>query len=163
MHADPTFTIDCGSNHGQPRSGGLLTRSECGILPQVTAARSPYGKGSLMRSSPLEFALLLALAGCHRVEATPTAGSAGVTSAHAADPAMVDRYSAHGVVKSVDPDRKKLSIAHDDIPGFMKAMTMPFEVPDRSMLEGLAVGDAVDFSFTDDGSGHLTIDRMTKK
>ena len=76
---------------------------------------------------------------------------------------MVDRYSAHGTVKSVDVEKKKLSIAHDDIPGFMKAMTMPFEVRDGALLSGIAAGDVVDFSFTDDGSGHLVIDKLVKK
>lgn len=121
-------------------------------------------------------AALAVLAACQRSgdapgsPATATASTTAVTTSAAAasapkpvDSAMVDRYSAHGVVKSIDPDKKKLSIAHDDIPGFMKAMTMPFVVNDASMLTGIAVGDSVDFSFTDDGSGHLVIDKLAKK
>lgn len=100
--------------------------------------------------------------------ANPTAASAAtatgsVSAPKPVDSAMIDRYSAHGVVKSIDPEKRKLSIAHDDIPGFMKAMTMPFEVKDATMLTGIAVGDSVDFSFTDDGSGHLVIDKLVKK
>lgn len=100
--------------------------------------------------------------------ANPTTASASTAATSASTPkpvdsAMIDRYSAHGTVKSIDPDKKKLSIAHDDIPGFMKAMTMPFVVNDPSMLATIAVGDSVDFSFTDDGSGHLVIDKLVKK
>lgn len=94
--------------------------------------------------------------------AAPT-NTAASASAKPVDSAMVDHYMAHGVVKSIDPEKKKLSIAHDDISGFMKAMTMPFEVKDASLLAGIAVGDTVDFGFTDDGSGHLVIDKLVKK
>ncbi len=113
----------------------------------------------------------LGLAGCQKsgdAPANPTTASASTAATSASTPkpvdsAMIDRYSAHGTVKSIDPDKKKLSIAHDDIPGFMKAMTMPFVVNDPSMLATIAVGDSVDFSFTDDGSGHLVIDKLVKK
>ncbi len=117
----------------------------------------------------LGFLAILSLAACQKsgdAPANPTTASASTAAASAPKPvdsAMIDRYSAHGIVKSIDPDKKKLSIAHDDIPGFMKAMTMPFVVNDGSMLAGIAVGDSVDFSFTDDGSGHLVIDKLVKK
>lgn len=121
----------------------------------------------------LTFLAMLTLTACQKsgdAPANPTTASASTAATGAAtttpkpvDSAMVDHYSAHGVVKSVDPEKKKLSIAHDDIPGFMKAMTMPFEVKDASLLSGIAAGDSVDFSFTDDGTGHLVIDKLVKK
>jgi protein SCO1/2 len=120
---------------------------------------------------PLLPLVLILAAACNRgSDAAPAASSAPASAsaptpaaAKPADSAMVDHYTAHGTVKSIDPDKKKLTIAHDDIPGFMKAMTMPFEVKDGALLSGIAVGDSVDFAFTDDGSGHLVVDKLAKK
>ena len=39
-----------------------------------------------------------------------------------------------------------MTIAHDAIPGFMDAMTMPFDVEDPGLLAGLAPGDRVRFT-----------------
>ena len=72
------------------------------------------------------------------------------------------RYAGHGVVKAIDPTKTSVTIAHEEIPGFMKAMTMPFEVSSPSVLAGIAVGDTVDFSFTYDGQ-RVVIDRITKR
>lgn len=45
------------------------------------------------------------------------------------------------VVELRPPDT--VVIAHEDIPGFMAAMTMPFQVADPALLTGLDPGDAV--------------------
>ena len=46
-----------------------------------------------------------------------------------------------------------LIIKHDDIQGFMPAMTMPYEVTDRSLIVGLAAGDIIDATLNVYGSG----------
>lgn len=62
-------------------------------------------------------------------------------------------YATRGTLRSFGPDRAFVNIAHEDIPGFMKAMTMSFEPDGRNQLDGLAVGDVVAFAFEarDDG------------
>ena len=51
-----------------------------------------------------------------------------------------------GVVeKVVIPDRRVV-IAHEDIPGFMDAMTMSFEVDKPSLLQVLKPGDHIYFT-----------------
>lgn len=116
-------------------------------------------------SRAIVLSALVLLTGCPKSgdAASSTASSSASSTTASAPAGDVERYSAHGVVKSVEKEKKKLSIAHDDIPNFMKAMTMPFEVKDAALLDGIAAGDTVDFSFTDDGSGHLVIDKITKK
>jgi protein SCO1 len=52
-------------------------------------------------------------------------------------------YQLKGIVKKVDLARGSATIAHEAIPGFMGAMTMPFFITDRTVLEGLASGDEV--------------------
>ena len=54
-------------------------------------------------------------------------------------------YSAKGVIKELEPDGKTAVIKHEEIPGYMQAMTMPFEVRDTNLLRGLKAGDSVSF------------------
>jgi Cu/Ag efflux protein CusF len=48
-----------------------------------------------------------------------------------------------GTVVSVEVERRILTVAHEDIPGLMDAMTMPLEVEDPALLDGLAPGHRV--------------------
>lgn len=50
-----------------------------------------------------------------------------------------------GVVRGIDAANAQITLEHGDIPGLMKAMTMTFEVAAPTLLEGVAVGDEVDF------------------
>jgi protein SCO1 len=63
-------------------------------------------------------------------------------------------FDVRGVVISVEPERRMVRIRHEEIPGYMAAMVMPFEVKDRVELEGLVAGDVVTFRMlvtVDDG------------
>ncbi len=52
-------------------------------------------------------------------------------------------YHFVGQVVAIDPPSGQITIAHGDIPNFMKAMTMPFVVKDTSVFLGISVGDSV--------------------
>lgn len=54
------------------------------------------------------------------------------------------RYDLSGKVVSVDSDSNHVTIAHDEIEGFMQAMTMPFAVQDPLELESVSPGDQVE-------------------
>ncbi len=60
-------------------------------------------------------------------------------------PTNQEIHAASGVVVEVNPSEKKVTIQHGDIPGYMQAMTMPFDVKDTNELNGLAPGDPVSF------------------
>jgi protein SCO1 len=64
-------------------------------------------------------------------------------SAEQAAPEQI--FQVKGVVKEVMPARKKVKIAHEEIPNYMAAMTMDFDVKDGKELEGLQAGDPVAF------------------
>jgi protein SCO1 len=53
------------------------------------------------------------------------------------------QYELKGQVLAVDAEKRTLTIRHDDIEGFMPAMTMPFTVRDARLLEGRLPGDLV--------------------
>ena len=52
-------------------------------------------------------------------------------------------HSLKGQVVALDPKSSLVTIAHDRMPGFMEAMTMPFTVKDTTLLRGVEVGDSV--------------------
>jgi len=73
-------------------------------------------------------------------------------------------HSAIGVVTEVAPAEKKVTIKHDAIPGYMQAMTMPFDVKDTNELTGLAPGDSVSFRIViQDDYGWIDQIRKTDK
>lgn len=73
------------------------------------------------------------------------------------------RYTTRGVVKSFGPERKYVNIAHDDIDGYMMAMTMSFEPRTASQIARLAPGDKVRFTFTASDDGSRRIDAIAKE
>jgi len=53
------------------------------------------------------------------------------------------RYPLTGQVLAVHAERNEILIRHEEIPGFMDAMTMPFGVKDPKLLAGRIPGDVV--------------------
>ncbi len=52
-------------------------------------------------------------------------------------------FTLQGQVQSLDAPRKLVTVKHEEIKGFMPAMTMPYEVLDVKALDGLAPGDLI--------------------
>lgn len=57
-------------------------------------------------------------------------------------------FQVKGTIVELTPAEKSVRIKHEEIPGYMPAMTMPFEVRDTNELAGLEIGDAVTFRMT---------------
>ena len=54
-------------------------------------------------------------------------------------------FGVRGIVRGVDAANATLTIEHEDVPGFMPAMTMPFTMKNVNELDGLKLGDGVTF------------------
>jgi protein SCO1 len=54
-------------------------------------------------------------------------------------------YEVRGIVRGFAPDRSTVSIEHEDIPGLMPSMTMPFSVKNQKEIADLKIGDAISF------------------
>src|SRR4051794_38591453 len=52
-------------------------------------------------------------------------------------------YDIKGKVLSVDAKGKSLKLDHDEIPGYMSAMKMSFDVADPKLVGGIKEGDQV--------------------
>ena len=64
-------------------------------------------------------------------------------------------HEAHGTVTAVDAPARRITIDHEDIPGFMVAMTMPFDLEPGVSVDGIEPGTAVDFEVRQEGSRYL--------
>ncbi|HKS37146.1 MAG TPA: SCO family protein [Verrucomicrobiae bacterium] len=82
-------------------------------------------------------ALALLAVGCAKENTTPSSGDK-----KSGEP---QTYQVKGVVKELKPDGKTVIIKHEEVPNYMPAMTMPFEVRDRKELAGLKPADEVSF------------------
>ena len=93
-----------------------------------------------MNARHLLLALLIPASGCSNGSktATPTAPAQPVAAVE------TQTYLLKGVVREVDAKAGVVTIAHEDLPGFMKAMTMDFTPKDRSNLDEVGVGDEVE-------------------
>jgi Cu(I)/Ag(I) efflux system protein CusF len=78
--------------------------------------------------------------------AQTNAGQAASTAAQVATSAMSSEMTS-GEIRKIDRDNKKITLKHGAIKNLdMPGMTMVFQVKDASLLDGLAVGNVVQFS-----------------
>jgi len=54
-------------------------------------------------------------------------------------------YEVRGLVRNTPPGHQAIEIEHEDIPGFMPSMTMPFIVRDPQEIAQVQIGDAISF------------------
>lgn len=52
-------------------------------------------------------------------------------------------FPLKGEVVAIDTAKQRVTIAHEEIPDYMKAMTMPFKVKNPELLRNIHVGDSV--------------------
>ena len=74
------------------------------------------------------------------------------------EPGKSDEVTVHrgvGVVESIDREIGSIQINHEDIKDYMPAMSMPFPVKDKALLDAAAPGDRVEFSLEVSSKGHV--------
>ncbi len=59
--------------------------------------------------------------------------------------ASARHYEVRGIVRGLAPDRRTIEIEHENIPGFMPSMTMPFTPREQKDIAHLRTGDAISF------------------
>ncbi len=86
--------------------------------------------------------VLAACAPSHSAKQMEGKESDDKVTTEAKDPS-VKRYNLTGRVVSIDKPTHSINVDGDDIPGFMAAMTMPYQVKDAGILEKVAPGDRI--------------------
>jgi protein SCO1/2 len=71
------------------------------------------------------------------------------------------RYGTRGRIEALTPMRA--DIAHEDVPGYMPAMTMPFFAKEEGQLAPFSVGDSVEFTFEVQEAGRHEIVEIRKR
>ena len=67
----------------------------------------------------------------------------------------VEQHIGQGRLVTINEERGLLIIDHSDIPDFMSAMTMPFEVANPELLTVAQIGDSIHFTITKTDSGYF--------
>jgi protein SCO1 len=67
--------------------------------------------------------------------------------------ACAKRYPVRGMVVGIDAGKQTVLVSHRDIPEYMRAMVMPFQVRKPTDLEGLYPGAQVEFELVSRKSG----------
>jgi manganese oxidase len=73
-------------------------------------------------------------------------------------PAKVQIYKGVGVVIAAVPRAGRLIVDHEEIPGFMAAMEMSYQVATPSLLKGINPGDKISFTIDAGKSAIVAID-----
>ncbi len=100
-----------------------------------------------MRSSILiisVISLILPAAGCRSTQPDQTVQP------------VVRRYQLTGRVESIDFERNRVTINHEEIKDYMDAMTMSFAVKDEKILRRLKSGDRIRATLVHDSSTNLS-------
>jgi Cu/Ag efflux protein CusF len=69
---------------------------------------------------------------------------------------VVRRYEIKGRIESLDLNQKRVTIAHEEIKGYMDAMTMSFAVKHENVLRELKSGDRAQATLVYDSSTNLS-------
>lgn len=69
-----------------------------------------------------------------------------VARSQAAAAGVERSWTIRGVVRAVLPDMNVVVLTHEDIPGYMGAMTMGFRVHEPQLYRGLDIGEPVRFT-----------------
>jgi protein SCO1/2 len=95
-------------------------------LPVVTDRRARLYTTKMRMRTALSLVLTVLTLAC---------GSSPASNGH--------EYKLQGQIIAMSPDHREATIRHEDIPGFMSAMTMSYKVRDTKEYESLVPGDLV--------------------
>lgn len=69
--------------------------------------------------------------------------------------ADVKRYELRGTIVSFNKDQRQVVISHEDVPGLMEGMTMPFTLKEPSAYDAMHAGDKIQATLVIDGERTL--------
>lgn len=75
----------------------------------------------------------------------------------AVDKSKIKSFDGTGIVTKINLELGSVELDHEEIKGLMPKMLMEFYVSDKKMLDGLKVGDKVDFVLEDNAGAEQII------
>ena len=76
--------------------------------------------------------------------------------------AATKEYQFRGEIKGLDAEQHVATIKHEDIPGFMGAMTMGYPIKDAAEFSKLTVGEAITATLYVKGEGEMWLGNIQK-
>jgi protein SCO1 len=104
--------------------------------------KQPLLSPQKLTSIAIAVACVFSLVSCTKTATQTETQASASASPQPADPG-VKHYQLTGRVVAIDKPNKSLTVDGDDIPGFMSAMQMPYDVKDSSLMDKLAPGDKI--------------------
>jgi Cu/Ag efflux protein CusF len=125
----------------------LLTGCASYQAPPLTTGHPAHPDGPVAPERPTSRILAYAPSDVAAVRAAPRATAP--QEAHASRPAeggSADTVVGIGEVVATAPTAGQLVVDHEEIAGFMEAMTMGYRIDPPTLLEGLRPGDKIRFT-----------------
>jgi Cu(I)/Ag(I) efflux system membrane fusion protein len=89
-------------------------------------------------------------------------GSPGQTAPPAAAAVSGEVHRADGTLRAIDPNSGRVTIEHGAIPTLKwPAMTMDFQVQDKTVLKGMKPGERIEFALVPGKPGEFVVSRMS--
>ena len=108
-------------------------------------------------------ALAAVLVGCgDKPEPSPKPNAAAPNQSAEPETSETNVFHVRGVVKGLQLDSKKVIIDHEEIPDFMIAMTMPFNVADTNDFADITTNDRIHFRLVVETGRRSWIDEVKK-
>jgi Cu(I)/Ag(I) efflux system protein CusF len=95
--------------------------------------------------------VLAAIPACGDQKPAAPASAAAPTDAKATPDKGAKQFPAVGVITKIDTKLNSIELEHEKIEGLMPAMKMEWYVKDKALMNGIKVGDKVDFTVEEGG------------
>jgi Cu/Ag efflux protein CusF len=80
---------------------------------------------------------------------------------HSSHPQSQPSVTGEGTVTAVVPERDQIVVDHEEIKGFMGAMTMGYRTDPPSLLDGLQAGDRIRFTIDTSQQSIVNIEKLS--
>ncbi|MGE0882307.1 MAG: copper-binding protein [Blastocatellales bacterium] len=139
-----------------------LTESQIYSLVSTGIAQSgmPAFKNRISDESIWKLALYLRQLSHAKQVHLLTAQTTPPPTKEAALPNAERRYALTGKIVSVERELKQVTIEHEEIKGYMEAMTMPFPLADEKLLGKAKKGDKIQATLVIGGSGGWRLENV---
>ena len=115
------------------------------------------GTRTFLRAASVSLALLVYLSGL-----SPLSAQMEMKQGMKMEMATEGIFEGEGKIIAVVPDKGQIVLEHEEIRGFMGAMTMGYPVESKALMKGLKLGDAVKFEIDAGRKTIIAVERMEK-
>jgi Cu/Ag efflux protein CusF len=129
--------------------------------PPLSAAHPAHPEAPTAPESPRSTTLAYGPADLPKSQPEHAMAQQGGHEAHASPQQSRQSVTGEGTVTAVVPERHQIVVDHEEIKGFMGAMTMGYRTDPPSLLEGLQAGDRIRFTIDTSQQTIVNIEKLS--